>query len=48
MPTTRKSLKKKMLKKLSNSLVQGLFTQPVFSLEAARFLLEDLESINKD
>lgn len=42
------SLKKKMLKKLSNSLVQGLFTQPVFSLEAARFLLESLESINKD
>ena len=42
------SLKKKMLKKLSNSAVQGLFTQPVFSLEAARFLLESLESINKD
>lgn len=42
------SLKKKMLKKLSNSTVQGLFTQPVFSLEAARFLLESLESINKD
>lgn len=42
------SLKKKMLKKLSNSLVQGLFTQPVFSLEAARFLLESMESINKD
>ncbi|STP10406.1 methylenetetrahydrofolate reductase [Helicobacter cinaedi] len=42
------SLKKKMLKKLSNSAVQGLFTQPVFSLEAARFLLESMESINKD
>ena len=42
------SLKKKMLKKLSNSAVQGLFTQPVFSLEAARFLLESLESINKE
>ena len=42
------SLKKKMLKKLSNSLVQGLFTQPVFSLEAARFLLESMESINKE
>ena len=42
------SLKKKMLKKLSNSAVQGLFTQPVFSLEAARFLLEGLGSINKD
>ena len=28
--------------------MQGLFTQPVFSLEAARFLLESLESINKD
>lgn len=42
------SLKKKMLKKLSNSLVQGLFTQPVFSLESARFLLESMESINKD
>ena len=42
------SLKKKMLKKLSNSAVQGLFTQPVFSLESARFLLESLESINKD
>lgn len=42
------SLKKKMLKKLSNSAVQGLFTQPVFSLEAARFLLESTESINKD
>ena len=42
------SLKKKMLKKLSNSAVQGLFTQPVFSLEAARFLLESLESINQD
>ena len=42
------SLKKKMLKKLSNSAVQGLFTQPVFSLEAARFLLESMESINKE
>ena len=42
------SLKKKMLKKLSNSAVQGLFTQPVFSLESARFLLESMESINKD
>ncbi|EEO24252.1 MULTISPECIES: methylenetetrahydrofolate reductase [Helicobacter] len=42
------SLKKKMLKKLSNSAVQGLFTQPVFSLEGARFLLESLESINKE
>ncbi|WP_295738229.1 methylenetetrahydrofolate reductase [uncultured Helicobacter sp.] len=42
------SLKKKMLKKLSNSAVQGLFTQPVFSLESARFLLESLESINKE
>ena len=42
------SLKKKMLKKLSNSAVQGLFTQPVFSLESARFLLESMESINKE
>ena len=42
------SLKKRMLKKLSNSLVQGLFTQPVFSLESARFLLESMESINKE
>ena len=42
------SLKKKMLKKLSNSAVQGLFTQPVFSLEAARFLLESMKSINKE
>ncbi len=42
------SLKKKMLKKLSNSLVQGLFTQPVFSLESARFLLESMKSINKE
>ncbi|CAM3412880.1 methylenetetrahydrofolate reductase [Helicobacter labetoulli] len=42
------SLKKKMLKKLSNSAVQGLFTQPVFSLEAARFLLESLQDINKE
>ena len=40
------SLKKKMLKKLSNSAVQGLFTQPVFSLEAASFLLEGLGEIN--
>lgn len=42
------SLKNKMLKKLSNSAVQGLFTQPVFSLEAASFLLESLEGINKE
>lgn len=42
------SLKKKMLKKLSNSAVQGLFTQPVFSLEAARFLLGSLQDINKE
>lgn len=42
------SLKKKMLKKLSNSAVQGLFTQPVFSLEAASFLLESLQDINKE
>lgn len=40
------SLKKKMLKKLNNSDVQGLFTQPVFSLEAASFLLTSLEDIN--
>lgn len=40
------SLKNKMLKKLNNSAVQGLFTQPIFSLEAASFLLESLEEIN--
>ena len=42
------SLKNKMLKKLSNSAVQGLFTQPVFSLEAASFLLGSLQDINKE
>ncbi|TLD83617.1 methylenetetrahydrofolate reductase [Helicobacter trogontum] len=42
------SLKKKMLKKLSNSKVEGLFTQPVFSLQSAQFLLESLEEINEN
>ncbi len=40
------SLKSRMHKKLTSSLVYGLFTQPVFSIQAAEFLLESLSEIN--
>lgn len=42
------SLKNKMRKKLSSCEIHALFTQPVYSLNAAEFLLQNLEEIKSE
>lgn len=42
------SLKTKMRKKIANGRPQALFTQPVYSMEVAEFLLESLEELNAE
>ncbi|TLD97442.1 methylenetetrahydrofolate reductase [Helicobacter jaachi] len=42
------SLKHKIRKKLSSNRLSALFTQPVYSLEGAEFLLKSLEEINAE
>ncbi|WP_394951856.1 methylenetetrahydrofolate reductase, partial [uncultured Helicobacter sp.] len=42
------SLKTKMRKKISQGRPQALFTQPVYSMEVAEFLLKSLEELNAE
>ncbi len=42
------SIKSRICKKLSNSKVEALFTQPVYSLQAAEFLLSSINYANRE